>query len=55
MKNVDSSEIIAACDLKLIDLMKIFEYWRSMFFLYLRPMSFTFKFNLVFSETSGPF
>ena len=38
MKKVDYSEIIAACDLKLIDLMKIFG--RSRSFLDLGPMSF---------------
>ena len=32
MKKVDYSETIAACDLKLIDLMKIREYRRSMSF-----------------------
>ena len=39
MKKVDYSETIAACDLKLIDLMKICEYLRSMSFLDLGPMS----------------
>ena len=41
MKKVDYSEIIAACDLKLIELMKICEYSRSRSFLDLGPMSFT--------------
>ena len=40
MKKVDYSEIVAACDLKLIDLMKICEYLRSRSFLDLGPMSF---------------
>ena len=40
MKKVDYSETIAACDLKLIDLMKICEYLRSRSFLYLGTMSF---------------
>ena len=38
MKKVDYSETIAACDLKLIDLRKIFEYSRSWSFLDLGPM-----------------
>ena len=33
MKTVDFSETIVACDLKLIELMKICEYSRSMSFL----------------------
>ena len=47
MKKMDVSETTAACDLKLIDLMKICEYLRSMSFLELGPrndlgpMSFT--------------
>ena len=41
MKKEDFSETFAACDLKLIDLMKICEYWRSKSFLDLDPMSFT--------------
>ena len=40
MKKVDYSELIAACDLKLIDLMTIHEYRRSWSFLDLGPMSF---------------
>ena len=40
MKKVDNSEIIAACDLKLFDVMKICEYLRSRSFLGLGPMSF---------------
>ena len=40
MKKVDFSEIIAVCDFKLIDLMKICKYLRSISFLDLGPMSF---------------
>ena len=40
MKKVDFSETIAACDLKLMDLMKICEYFRSRSFLDLGQMSF---------------
>ena len=40
MKKVYYSETIAACDLKLIDLMKIYKYRRSRSFLDLGPMSF---------------
>ena len=43
MKKVDFSETIAACDLKLIELMTIFEYGRSMSFLDLGPRSFTYE------------
>ena len=39
---MDISVTIAACDLKLIDLMKICEYLRSRSFLDLGPMSFTY-------------
>ena len=41
MKKLDVSEATAACDLKLIDLMKICVYLRSRSFLELGPMSFT--------------
>ena len=40
MKKVDYSETIAACDLKLSNVMKVCEYWRSRSFLDLDPMSF---------------
>ena len=40
---MDFSETIAACDLKLIDLMKICEYFGSRSFLDLGPMSFTYE------------
>ena len=49
MKKVDVSETTAACDLKLIELMKIFEYLTSMSFIDLDPrndlgpMSFTYE------------
>ena len=56
MKKVDVSETTAACDLKLIDLMKICEYLRSRSFLDLGPMSFTEEdLTFFFSETTGPF
>ena len=47
---MDFSEIIAACDLKLIDLMKICEYLRSRSFLDLSPMSFTYENLTCFSQ-----
>ena len=40
---VDFSDTIAVCDLKLIELMKICEYWRSRSFLELGPRSFTYE------------
>ena len=49
MKTVDFSESIAACDLKvgrcrqIIELMKVYEYLRSMSFLDLGPRSFTYE------------
>ena len=43
MKKVDYSEFIAACDRKLTDLMKICDYLRSMSFIDLGPMLFTFE------------
>ena len=53
---MDCYETIAACDLNLIDLMKMCEYLRSMPFLDLGPMTFTYEnLNLFFSETTGPF
>ena len=56
MKKVDYSENISAFDLKLIDLMKICEYWRSRSFLDLGPMSFIDEdLTYLFSETTGPF
>ena len=56
MKKVDVSETTAACDPKLIDLMKICEYLRSMSFLDLSQMSFTEEDLTCFcSETTGPF
>ena len=61
MKKMDSSETIAACDLKvgrcrqLIEIKKVCEYSRSMPFLDLGPTSFTYQNrNLLFSETTGP-
>ena len=48
MKKVDFSETIAACDLKLIELMKICEYCRSRSFLDL-------GLELVLSVSTGPF
>ena len=50
MKKVDYSETIAACDLKLIDLMKICEDLRSRSFLDLGPMSFIDKDLTFFSQ-----
>ena len=57
MRKVDYSESIAACDLKLIDLMKLCEYmyWRSRSFLDLGPMSFIGEDLTCFSETTCPF
>ena len=57
MKKVHCSETIAACDLKLIDLMKIFEYLRSRLFLDLDTMTFIDRYRLtsLFSETIDPF
>ena len=52
MKKVDCSETIAACDLKLIDLMKICEYRRSRSFLDLGPMSFIDEDLTFFSQKS---
>ena len=52
MKKVDYSETIAACDLKLIDLMKICEYQRSKSFLNLGPMSFIDEDLTFFSQKS---
>ena len=51
MKKVDYSETIAACDLKLIDLMQICEYRRSRSFLDLGPMSFIDEDLTFFSQT----
>ena len=50
MKKVDYSETIAACDLKLIDLMKICEYLRSRSFLNLGPMPFIDEYLTLFSQ-----
>ena len=56
MEKVDVSETIAACDpkpgrcRKLIDLMKICEYFRSMTFLDLCQRSFTYEINTCFSQ-----
>ena len=53
MKKVNYSETIAACDLKLIDLMKICELkvkvipWPNVIYRQ--------SFNFLFSETTGPF
>ena len=62
MKKDDVSETTAACDLKLIDFIKICEYLRSMSFLDLGPrndlgpMSFTDEdLTCFFAETTGPF
>ena len=52
MKKVDYSETIAACNLKLIDFMKICEYRRSMSFLDLGPMSFIYEDFTFFSQKS---
>ena len=47
METMDFSETIAACDLKacrfrqVIELMKVYDFWRSMSFLDLGPRSFT--------------
>ena len=50
---MDFSETIVACDLKLIDLMKICEYWRSRSFLYLGSRLCTYKnSNWIFSDTT---
>ena len=43
MKTVDFSETIVACDLKLIDFMKICEYSRSRSFLNLDPRPLTYE------------
>ena len=43
MKKVDFSETIAACDLKLIEFIKICECLRSRSFLDLGPRSFTYE------------
>ena len=50
MKKVDYSETIAACDLKLIDLMNICEYLRSRSLLDLGPMSFIDEYLTFFSQ-----
>ena len=47
---MDFSESFAACDLELIDLMKICEYLRSRLFLDLGPMSFTYENLTCFSQ-----
>ena len=52
MKKMDYSETIAACDLKLIDLMKICEYRRSRSFIDLVPMSFMDEDLTFFSQKS---
>ena len=51
MKKVDFAETIAACDLKLFELMKICDNQRSRSFLDVGPRSL----NLLFSVTTGPF
>ena len=52
MKTVDFSETVAACDLKLIESMKIHvcEYCMSMSFLDLGPGSFTYENKTCFSQ-----
>ena len=53
---MDFSETIAACDLKLIDLMKTCEYLRSRSFLDLCQMSFTYEnLNLLFQKPLAHF
>ena len=48
------SKTIVACDLKLIDLMKICEYWRSRSFLDLGAMSFIDEDLTCFSQKPHP-
>ena len=54
MKKVNYSETIAARDLKLIDLMNVYEYSRSNSFFDL-VQCHRLRFNLLYSETTGPF